>query len=791
MAYRKNAKLRRMTRRRNAYRRTSGSGRYKLHGRGRFSLGAAGRQARRGYRALSRAGKTATGRAILNPLRQAARGYVRNQIAKSAATGALSRAGPFGPAAAVSANVIADSMLGGQGMYYGQRRLTGRGRYGAPLINDSNHMSTGHLFQPPKFTASSDAKSDEGGLILTNQEFIRNVYANESGVSFSQMAFDINPGLHETFPMLSQFAMNFEKYEMLQCCVHFESFLDSNTLQSSTGQVGQIMMYSHTNVTEPLFGNVSDFSIQGGTSAPVTKGLLCGVECSAKQLRGLQQVGLNYVRNGPVTGDIAEFDQAKVQVAVYNTPTEMSNAVMGRLHISYKVRLLKPRLYTLYGRSQIRDVFLSTQEKLILTADDISDRLLNAGNHSYSFGPNNDTALFHEVNSTSPTHPVFQKTQYSNMNCKLELQRPSISQADVETFLHLCTQSTTNEYSVMVGLLADLHVTKGDTSNAPNVYTSNQLKAQGYNYLVSKNIRAGPQEWRLTVPSHQQGLLCIEINFYAYYCGATDDSYFENTDDFLVNENDDAIGHIFKKEPMVLVERITKMLDCEIDQDKRSIAMDGLDVRNTNDTLMNNQLNFTIATKTAEYTADKTKMNKDNYLVYQAPKATFSLASEDTNRLFNGTREYESTTDNATHRLVGRFKTHIRVSTPEKSVDNSLIFTMPDVLQRFADDFHKAGAQYSQWNKQVEFQVSVIDDDNLPAGAAYSQNVKLDIQDDTFEDIVPGDGYDPVTKISNVETDQIPIVDTATWLSKRYKSPFTYELADVTATSPFEYSKSK
>ena len=250
------------------------------------------------------------------------------------------------------------------------RELRGSGMYTAPMVNDSEVIEFGQRFGQPHFQADNDS-SDDGGLVISNQEFVTNVYANGAGELFNSQVFTVNPGLPQTFPMLSQFAVNFERYEMIQCVFHYETALDSGVLQSTTGQVGDILMYSHIDPTEPAFQSVADFMSNGGSLTQVTKGLTVGVECDPEQLVGLPNAGINMVRNGPILDvDQTEADQATVQVAVADTPASLTDHVIGKLYVSYTVKLLKPRLMSLVGASVMSDVFAAISNTSVTSGSD-------------------------------------------------------------------------------------------------------------------------------------------------------------------------------------------------------------------------------------------------------------------------------------------------------------------------------------------------------------------------------------------------------------------------------------
>jgi len=269
-----------------------------------------------------------------------------------------------------------------------RKRIGGSVGRGAPFINNSEVMHRGQNFGKPKFSTDKSTH-DAGGMIIQHQEYVQTVYGNDHildktpGPNFMQkknyalagagepiykvnhfqsQTLDINPGLANAFPMLAQFATNFENYEMLQCVFHFETLLDEGVFQSSSGQVGDVLLYSHLNCDSTDLASASEFIQAGGSISRATKGAACGVECSTKQLKGLPNEGINKLRTGPVntlagTAANEEYDQAKFQFAVSNTPVTLASLPIGRLYVSYTCRLIKPRLSTILGRGQLRDLF--------------------------------------------------------------------------------------------------------------------------------------------------------------------------------------------------------------------------------------------------------------------------------------------------------------------------------------------------------------------------------------------------------------------------------------------------
>ena len=279
--------------------------------------------------------------------------------------------------------------LTGMGVYGGAgRRLGGRGEYtaDAPISNTSDEIVEGKLFSAPHFDSGDAEGHDSGSVIFSNQEFVQTIYGNDVGTTFESLSFAVNPGMAEVFPMLSQFANNFENYELIQCAFHFETLLDEGVFQSSTGQVGQIYMYSHKNPTAADFQNPGEFHAAGAKPAATTKGQISGVECDPAQMSGLNNDGINVVRFFDVdNSEKAQYDQAKFQVAVSDTPDSLAGAALGRLYVSYKVRLIQPKLSSVMSRNQLTDIF-SGQKSFTMTTQ-------GGANHYFPMFAGVDTAL--------------------------------------------------------------------------------------------------------------------------------------------------------------------------------------------------------------------------------------------------------------------------------------------------------------------------------------------------------------------------------------------------------------
>jgi hypothetical protein len=229
----------------------------------------------------------------------------------------------------------------GQGMY------SGRGAYG-------NEVMSGSELRSPTIDAVGD---ETGSIIISNREYVGDIYGPSSSGAFNVTSFPLNPGLEQTFPWLAQIAANYEEYEMIQLVFEFASSIQD--VNSSNGQVGTIICATNYNASQPAFTDKPTMAAYyGSQSSKTTDDLVHGVECDPAKLSGVQG---HYVRVNPVlTGEsLKEYDHGLFQLATHNIPTSMLNGTLGELYVTYKVLLRKPKFLTGRGLAISRALFVS------------------------------------------------------------------------------------------------------------------------------------------------------------------------------------------------------------------------------------------------------------------------------------------------------------------------------------------------------------------------------------------------------------------------------------------------
>lgn len=239
-------------------------------------------------------------------------------------------------------------------------QATGYGLYkrGRGLYKGRGEYSTNKLITDGGATASSIVPqfgTDVHEIVYSNREFVRDVFAPVSQTAFYLESWSLNPGLATSFPWLSQIAINFEEYEIVQLIYTFKSTVADFASQS--GQVGQVIMATQYNPNSDAFADKEEMMLHdGGMSCKTTESMLHGIECDPAKNSGSSQ---KYVRAGklPPTEDLKNYDMGKTSIAIINAPATYAGQQLGELWVSYTVRLRKPKLASLNAYNVQRDYF--------------------------------------------------------------------------------------------------------------------------------------------------------------------------------------------------------------------------------------------------------------------------------------------------------------------------------------------------------------------------------------------------------------------------------------------------
>jgi hypothetical protein len=202
-------------------------------------------------------------------------------------------------------------------------KITGMGTY---HVNKNTLMSSG----PPVFNGSEFTE-------ISHREYLGDVKTSEA---FATTSFNINPGLQGTFPWLAQVAKNFEEYDFTGLVFEYVT-TSAAALSSTNAALGVVVLTTNYDVLDPLFTTkLEQEAYQYTVSTVPCASAIHPVECDPS----LNILPAQYVRttSPPLGSDARFYDRGRLQVSTEGMQT--TGDVCGELWVSYRIRLLKPKL---------------------------------------------------------------------------------------------------------------------------------------------------------------------------------------------------------------------------------------------------------------------------------------------------------------------------------------------------------------------------------------------------------------------------------------------------------------
>lgn len=187
-----------------------------------------------------------------------------------------------------------------------------------------------------------------GGTVIRFQEYLSDVYTNPDiadPAGFNIQSFLINPANSNTFPWLNQIAANYEQYFIEGLIFEFRS-TSADALNSTNTALGSVMMATQYDVADPVFRSKAEMlNYEFSNSTKPSDNCVHMIECAPNQsvLSGL------YTLDGaaPSGTDSRLYHLGRFSIATVGF--QAANVNIGELHITYQVRLLKPKLYSELG----------------------------------------------------------------------------------------------------------------------------------------------------------------------------------------------------------------------------------------------------------------------------------------------------------------------------------------------------------------------------------------------------------------------------------------------------------
>lgn len=236
-----------------------------------------------------------------------------------------------------------------------------------------------------------------GDIFIEQTEFIGNLTASnplqtgsstawQSGKTSSQFSiesYDINPGLDKLFPFLSQIAANYELYEWEGLMLKYVPNSGETSVMSN--QLGKVIFATNYDPDAmPFRTSVEMQNYDYANSAKPSVPIVHGVETA----RFSKASNMLYVRDGNSTKDRVLTDIGRVFIATEGIPIDAgtttaspTTVVLGELHVTYRIRLSRAKLYqSLLGFGISSDRFIQDRAN----AYTVSTRWLFSTTHGVS-----------------------------------------------------------------------------------------------------------------------------------------------------------------------------------------------------------------------------------------------------------------------------------------------------------------------------------------------------------------------------------------------------------------------
>lgn len=242
---------------------------------------------------------------------------------------------------------------------YWRRRITGKGdyhcapsRYGnGPTAHRLSFAGLGdYKVKKNVFLSGSlpvmTNRSSGGGTVIRFQEYLKDIVTDQNPNTFNLSSLLLNPGNTNTFPFLSQVANNYEQYELEGLVFEFRS-TSADALNSTNTALGSVMMATQYDVADAPFSTKQEMlNYEFSTSVKPSASTLHMIECDPRQT----SISELYVLDGdtaPPNTDARLYHLGRFSIAT--TGFQGASVNIGELHVTYQVRLLKPKLYTTLG----------------------------------------------------------------------------------------------------------------------------------------------------------------------------------------------------------------------------------------------------------------------------------------------------------------------------------------------------------------------------------------------------------------------------------------------------------
>lgn len=185
-----------------------------------------------------------------------------------------------------------------------------------------------------------------GGTIIRFQEYLGDIVTGAAN-TFTKQSFLLNAANGKTFPFLSQIAANYEQFDFEGLVFEFRS-TSADSLNSTNTALGTVMMATQYDVADEEFESKLDMlNYEFSSSCKPSCNLAHLIECDPRQTTVNELYSLSTFVTPPANADLRLYHLGRFTIAT--TGFQAANVNIGELHLTYQVRLLKPKLYVSLG----------------------------------------------------------------------------------------------------------------------------------------------------------------------------------------------------------------------------------------------------------------------------------------------------------------------------------------------------------------------------------------------------------------------------------------------------------
>lgn len=187
-------------------------------------------------------------------------------------------------------------------------------------------------------------QNTQNSVVIRNREYLIDI---KGSVNFNAINYNVNAGLSDVFPWLSNVAECFEAYQFEGLIFEFKATA-GNAISSTNNALGSVIMSADYNALDNNYTSKNEaLNSMFSVSTKPSDNCILAIECDPK----VNNQPRYFVRDGPrTTGDLRLYDLCKIQIATQGMQANDIN--IGELWVSYQVRLFKPNIQMITNSNQ-------------------------------------------------------------------------------------------------------------------------------------------------------------------------------------------------------------------------------------------------------------------------------------------------------------------------------------------------------------------------------------------------------------------------------------------------------